>query len=59
MTEDTILAVIRSKGVFQINPLAYRSAKAMKTLKRMVKDGKIVSQRMSASCKNYTINGDK
>lgn len=55
MTEDTVLAVIRSKGVFQINPLAYRNEKTMKILRKMVKAGKLSCQRVSASCKNYTL----
>ena len=53
MREETVLAVIASKGVFQINPLAYRNEKTMKLLKRMVKDGKIKKQKVCAGLYNY------
>ena len=53
MREETVLAVIASKGVFQINPLAYRNEKTMKLLKRMVKDGKIKKQKVCTGLYNY------
>ena len=53
MREETVLAVIASKGVFQINPLSYRNEKTMKLLKRMVKDGKIKKQKVCAGLYNY------
>ena len=53
MREETVLAVIASKGVFQINPLAYRNEKTMKLLKRTVKDGKIKKQKVCTGLYNY------
>ena len=53
MREETVLAVIASKGVFQINPLAYRNEKTMKLLKRMVRDGKIKKQKVCTGLYNY------
>ena len=53
MREETVLAVIASKGVFQINPLAYRNERTMKLLKRMVKDGKIKKQKVCTGLYNY------
>lgn len=59
MREETVLAVIASKGVFQINPLSYRNEKTMKLLKKMVKDGNIEKQRISAGLHNYFSKGWK
>lgn len=53
MREETVLAVIASKGVFQINPLAYRNEKTVKLLKKMVKDGKIKKQKVCTGLYNY------
>lgn len=53
MKEETVIAVISSKGVFQINTMSYRNEKTVKLLKKMVKDGKIVRQRINASLSNY------
>lgn len=55
--EETVLAVIASKGVFQINLLAYRNEKTMKLLKKMVKGGNIEKQRISAGLHNYFLKG--
>lgn len=59
MREETVLAVIASKGVFQINPLAYRNEKTMKLLKRMVKDGKIKKQKVCTGLYNYFLKGSE
>lgn len=59
MKEETVLAVIASKGVFQINPLAYRNEKTMKLLKKMIKEGKIEKQRISAGLHNYFLKGEE
>ena len=59
MKEETVLAVIASKGVFQINPLAYRNEKTMKLLKKMIKEGKIGKQRISAGLHNYFLKGEE
>lgn len=53
MKEETVIAVISSKGVFQINTMSYRNEKTVKLLKKMVKDGKIVRQRINAGLSNY------
>ena len=53
MKEETVIAVISSNGVFQINTMSYRNEKTVKLLKKMVKDGKIVRRRISASLSNY------
>lgn len=53
MKQETIIAVIKSKGCFQINPLAYRSEKARKLCKKMVKDGLLERQVVSPSIHNY------
>ena len=55
LTEETVLSVIRSRGVFQINPLAYRNAKRMKVLKAMVRKGTVARQRVSPSVHNYLL----
>lgn len=54
MTRDTVLAVIRHKGVFQINPLSYRSADTMKLLKKMVAEGTLIANRAAVNRINYT-----
>ena len=59
MKEETVLAVISSKGVFQINPLSYRNEKTVKLLKKMIKEGKIEKQRISAGLHNYFLKGDE
>ena len=56
MTEATVLAVIKSKGVFQLNPLAYRNERAAKLLKAMTKKGLVKKQRVNAGLTNYTLN---
>ena len=56
MTEATVLAVIKSKGVFQLNPLAYRNEKTVKLLKAMTKKGLVKKQRVNAGLVNYIIN---
>ena len=53
MKEETVIAVISSNGVFQINTMSYRNEKTVKLLKKMVKDGKIVRQRINARLSNY------
>ena len=53
MKEETVIAVISSKGVFQINTMSYRNEKTVKLLKKMVKDGKIVRQRINTGLSNY------
>lgn len=53
MREETVLAVIASKGVFQINPLSYRNEKTMKLLKKMIKGGKIKKQKVCTGLYNY------
>ena len=55
MNPETILSVIVSKGVFQINPLSYRNEKTMKVLKKLLKDGVVTKQRVNASTVNYFI----
>lgn len=55
--QETILSVIASKGVFQINPLSYRNEKTVKLLKKMIKEGKIEKQRISAGLHNYFLKG--
>lgn len=55
MTEQTILAIIQAKGVFQLNPLAYRNEKKVKLLKQMIKKGLIVRQRVSPGVSNYVL----
>lgn len=55
MKEATVLAVIKSQGVFQINPLAYRNDKKVKVLKLMVRKGLICKSKVSPGCANYTI----
>ena len=55
MKEETVLAVIKSKGVFQLNPLAYRNDKLVKLLKVMTRKGLIRRQRVSAGLSNYTL----
>lgn len=57
--QETILAVIASKGVFQINPLSYRNEKTVKLLKKMIKEGKIEKQRISAGLHNYFLKGEE
>lgn len=57
--QETILAVIASKGVFQVNPLSYRNEKTVKLLKKMVKEGKIEKQRISAGLHNYFLKGEE
>ena len=57
MKPETILSVITSKGVFQINPLSYRNEKTVKLLKKMIKEGKIEKQRISAGLHNYFLKG--
>ena len=57
MREETVLAVIASKGVFQINPLSYRNEKTMKLLKKMIKDGKIKKQKVCTGLYNYFLKG--
>lgn len=56
ITETTVIAVIKSKGVFQINPLAYRNEKTVKLLKAMTKKGLVKKQRINAGLVNYIIN---
>lgn len=58
MKETTVIAVIRSKGVFQLNPLAYRDDKARQLLKSMERKGTVQKQRVSARCVNYTLTDD-
>ncbi len=55
MKEATVIAVIKSKGVFQLNPLAYRDDKARQLLKSMERRGLVQKQRVSARCFNYTL----
>lgn len=55
MKPETILSVIASKGVFQINPLSYRNEKTIKLLKKMVKDGVLSRQRVTMNVVNYFI----
>ena len=52
-TQETVLAVIRSRGVFQINPLRYGSQRNIPLLKKMVADGLLVRQRVTAGLHNY------
>lgn len=54
MTEAAVLSIIARMGVFQINPLAYRSAEKMKVLNAMVRKGLITKQRVRANCLNFT-----
>lgn len=53
MRKETIVAVIRSKGVFQLNPLAYRNEKLRKMCKKMMKDGLLERQVVSPNIHNY------
>ncbi len=53
MQQETIIAVIKSKGVFQLNPLAYRNEKLRKMCKKMMKDGLLERQVVSPSIHNY------
>ena len=53
MREETVIAVISSKGVFQINTMSYRNEKTVKLLKKMVKDGKIKKQKVCTGLYNY------
>ena len=55
MKEATVIAVIKSKGVFQLNPLAYRDDKARQLLKSMERRGLVQKQRVNARCFNYTL----
>ena len=59
MKPETILSVIASKGVLQINPLSYRNEKTVKLLKKMIKEGKIEKQRISAGLHNYFLKGEE
>lgn len=52
-TQETVIAVIKRMGVFQINPLSYRNAKKMKVLKKMTASGLVVKNVASASIHNY------
>lgn len=56
ITAATVLAVIKSKGVFQLNPLAYRNERTAKLLKAMTKNGLVKKQRVNAGLTNYTLN---
>lgn len=58
MKEVTVIAVIKSQGVFQLNPLAYRNDKARRLLKSMERKGLVQKQRVSARCFNYTLTED-
>jgi hypothetical protein len=55
--QETILAVIASKGGVPDNPLSYRNEKTVKLLKKMVKEGKIEKQRIGAGLHNYFLKG--
>ena len=55
MKEETVLAVIKSQGLFQVNPLAYRDAKATKLLRTMAKKGLVVEQRSAAGRSNFVL----
>ena len=55
MKEATVIAVSKSKGVFQLNPLAYRDDKARQLLKSMERRGLVQKQRVSARYFNYTL----
>ena len=58
MKEATVVAIIKSKGVFQLNPLAYRDDKARQLLKSMERKGLVQKQRVNARCFNYTLTED-
>ena len=47
-TQETVLAVIRSRGVFQINPLSYGSQRNIPLLKKMVADGQLANETLLA-----------
>ena len=53
MTEEKILSVVDRMGLFQVNRLSYRNQKLVKTLKKMVKEGKLKHQRLNGSLSNY------
>jgi hypothetical protein len=53
MKEETVLAVIKSQGLFQVNPLSDRDAKATKLLRSMAKKGLVVEQRSSPGRVNF------
>lgn len=57
MKEATVIAVIKSQGVFQLNPLAYRNDKTRRLLKSMERKGLVQKQRVNPSCLNYTLSG--
>ena len=46
MKEATVIAAIKSKGVFQLNPLAYRDDKARQVLRSMERKGLVQKQRV-------------
>ena len=46
MKEATVIAAIKSKGVFQLNPLAYRDDKARQVLSSMERKGLVQKQRV-------------
>lgn len=52
-TQETVIAIIKRMGVFQINPMSYRNAKKMKALKKMTSSGIVVKNVSSASTHNY------
>ena len=52
-TKETVIAVIKKMGVFQINPLSYRNTKKLKILKRMTKAGEVTREISTPSVHNY------
>lgn len=59
MKEGTALAVIKSQGLFQVNPLSDRDAKATKLLRSMAKRGLVIEQRSSPGRVNFLLPAKK
>lgn len=53
---EDVLHIIKSKGDFQINPLAWRSYGLMKMIRRMLRQGVLHERRVTADDYRYTEN---